>query len=75
VDGRDETEGDEPEVSVEAVAHDLANLLGVIVNYTTLLEDQVKGADATADVAGIRWAAEEAMTLTRQLMERPHPSP
>jgi signal transduction histidine kinase len=70
----DDADGDEPEPSVEVIAHDLANLLGVIVNYTTLLERQVTGADATADVAGIRWAAEEAMTLTRQLTERPHPS-
>ena len=49
------------------IAHDLVNLLGVIVNYATLLELQVTWADAAADLAGIRAAAEEAMTLTRRL--------
>lgn len=67
MEGPDEPDGDDPDVGIEVIAHDLANFLGVIVNYTTLLELQVTGADAIADVAGIRWAAEEALTLTRQL--------
>jgi signal transduction histidine kinase len=72
--GGDEGDGDDPAVGVEVIAHDLANLIGVIVNYTALLELHVSGPDATADVEGIRWAAEEAMALTRQLTERADPS-
>lgn len=50
------------------VAHDLNNLLGVILNYTTLLERQIKDSTALVDIAEIRSAAQRAATLTRQLV-------
>lgn len=51
-----------------AVAHDLNNLLGVILNYATLLERQMAEPVALADLAQIRTAAERATGLTRQLL-------
>jgi two-component system cell cycle sensor histidine kinase/response regulator CckA len=50
------------------VAHEFNNLLGVILNYTTLLERQIKDSTALADIAEIRSAAQRAATLTRQLV-------
>ena len=50
------------------VAHDFSNLLGVILNCTTMLAPQVTGTRAAADVGEIRAAAERAARLTRQLL-------
>jgi PAS domain S-box-containing protein len=50
------------------VAHDFNNLLGVILNYTSLLTDQVTDPTALGDLAEIRVAAERAAVLTHQLL-------
>ena len=60
------------------VAHDFNNLLGVIINYSTFVEEELAaaagrpdGVDRTAlgrDVEQIRHAAERATDLTRQLL-------
>jgi PAS domain S-box-containing protein len=51
------------------VAHDFNNLLGVIVGYTELLRRQVPDADAVRGrIDKILDAAEQATTLTRQLL-------
>lgn len=50
------------------VAHDFNNLLGVILNYTTLLERQLTGDQALADLREVRAAAQRGAELTRQLL-------
>jgi two-component system cell cycle sensor histidine kinase/response regulator CckA len=58
------------------VAHDFNNLLGVILNYLAFVaeeletdgSDATRRADARADVAQIRRAAERATALTHQLL-------
>ncbi len=50
------------------VAHDLDELLAVILNYTTLLARQVTDPVAAADLGEIRAAGERAAGLTRQLL-------
>ena len=52
----------------EQVAHDLNNLLGVILNYATLLRRTVDDPRALADLDEIRSAAERAALLTRQMV-------
>jgi signal transduction histidine kinase len=49
------------------VAHELNNLLGVILNYTTLLAESQTEPTAAADLAQIRAAAERGAALIRQL--------
>jgi hypothetical protein len=53
--------------AVESTAHELANLLGVILNYTALLARAITDPVAVGDLAQIRVAAERAVELTRQL--------
>jgi hypothetical protein len=48
-------------------AHDIANLLGVISNYSVMLTRQLSEPAAAADVGMIRAAADRAVELTRQL--------
>jgi signal transduction histidine kinase len=49
------------------IIHDLNNRLGVIVSYAALLRPQLPDAGATADLAEIRVAAEQAVALAREL--------
>jgi len=49
------------------VAHDTNNMLGVIIGYVDLLQDQVP-EDALSDLAQIRKAALHSADLTRQLL-------
>jgi PAS domain S-box-containing protein len=51
-----------------SISHDFNNLLGVILNYATLLEREVTDPTASADLGEIRTAAERAAALTRQLL-------
>lgn len=51
---------DEASGGLEQAAHDLNNLLGVILNYVTLLERSAPDAMALDDLAQIRDAAERA---------------
>ncbi len=50
------------------VAHDFNNILGVILNYSTLVEGQISEPRAIADLVEIRNAAERGAGLTRQLL-------
>ena len=50
------------------IAHDLNNLLGVILNFTTLISRRVDDPAVTADLGEIRTAAERGAALTRQLL-------
>jgi hypothetical protein len=49
------------------IAHDLNNLLGVILNYATLLDDHVVDPEDRADLKEIRSAAERTIQLSRRL--------
>ena len=53
---------------LRGIAHDLNNLLGAILNYSTLLSRQITDPLALADVAQIRNAAERAATLSLTLL-------
>ena len=50
------------------IAHDFNNILGVILNYTTLLSRTVAGDTTKGDVEEIRAAAERGAGLVRQLL-------
>jgi PAS domain S-box-containing protein len=50
------------------VAHEFNNLLGVILNYTSLLDSQATEPMVKSDLAEIRKAGERAAELTRQLL-------
>ncbi len=50
------------------VAHDFNNVLGVILNYATLLERHAPDAQWRADLGEIRAAAERGAALTGQLL-------
>ncbi len=50
------------------ISHDFNNLLGVILNYATLLDRQLTDPQQRADVLAIRSTAERGAGLTRQLM-------
>jgi signal transduction histidine kinase len=52
---------------MQTTAHDLSNLLGVILNFSTLLDRQLSDPTAVRDLGQIRAAAERAVDLTRQL--------
>lgn len=53
--------------NMQTTAHDLSNLLGVILNFSTLLDRQLSDPTAVSDLGQIRAAAERAVDLTRQL--------
>jgi hypothetical protein len=53
--------------NVAGVAHDVANLLGLILNYTTLIARQMTEPVTLADLGEIRVAAQRATGLMRQL--------
>lgn len=48
-------------------SHDLGNLLGVVLNYSTLLTRQLTDPTALADVGHIHVAAEHAADIARAL--------
>ena len=50
------------------VAHDFNNLLGVIIGYTTLLEDATEDAALRKKLSEIHKAGQRAAELTRQLL-------
>jgi len=50
------------------VAHDFNNILGVILNYSALVEEQVSDPRVVTDLKEIREAAERGAGLTRQLL-------
>lgn len=52
----------------EQVAHDLNNLLGVILNHATLVRRGLDDPQAQADLDEIRMAAERAALLIRGLV-------
>jgi signal transduction histidine kinase len=52
---------------LDRTVHDLTNLLGVIVNYATLLGRQLTDPMALEDLSNIRTAAEQGLGLVRQL--------
>ena len=54
-------------VGIGVLIHDLNNRMGVIVSYTSLLEPQLSDAGASADLAEIKVAANEAVGLAREL--------
>ncbi len=51
------------------VAHDLNNLLAVIVNYTDFVAETIADKSVSEDVTEIRRASERAMMLVRQLLQ------
>lgn len=57
---------------VAHAAHDLGNLLGVILNYSTLLSRQLSDARALADIDQIQAAATRAADIARNLMAAEH---
>jgi signal transduction histidine kinase len=63
------------EEPLRGIAHDLNNLLGAILNYSTLLSRQITDPLALADVAQIRNAAERAATLSLTLLTFDHDEP
>ena len=52
---------------IGVLIHDLNNRMGVIVSYASLLEPQLSDAGASADLAEIKVAANEAVGLAREL--------
>ena len=50
------------------IAHDFNNLVGVILNYVTLLDRQLEAEESRADLEQIRLAATRASALVRQLL-------
>ena len=52
---------------IGVLIHDLNNRMGVIVSYASLLEPQLADAGASADLAEIKVAANEAVGLAREL--------
>jgi signal transduction histidine kinase len=52
---------------IESTTHEIANLLGVILNYATLMGRDLTDPVAAGDLSRIRTAAERAVELTRQL--------
>jgi PAS domain S-box-containing protein len=51
------------------IAHDFNNILGVILNYSQFVADELpEGSQARDDIEEIRRAAERATALTRQLL-------
>lgn len=58
---------DELRNRVAQASHDLGNLLGVVLNYSTLLARQLKDPLMLADVGHVREAAERATDIVRSL--------
>lgn len=54
---------------VAQAAHDLGNLLGVVLNYGTLLARQLTDPTMLADVGHIRVAAERAAGIVLSLVD------
>ncbi|HXK19450.1 MAG TPA: histidine kinase dimerization/phospho-acceptor domain-containing protein [Polyangiaceae bacterium] len=53
-----------------SLAHDLNNLLSVVMTYTVLVMEELKPDDpALADLEEVRAAAERAAELTRELLK------
>jgi len=57
------------------IAHDLNNLLGVILNYVTLVRRVVDDPRGLSDLDEIGAAAERAAVLTRQMVTFPGGAP
>jgi hypothetical protein len=53
---------------VAQASHDLGNLLGVVLNYSTLLTRQVSDPAALADIDQIKVAATRAADIAHTLM-------
>lgn len=64
--------GDEAGQRLARASHDLGNLLGVILNYSTLLTRQLRDPVALADVEQVRLAAERAAGIVRDLTSASH---
>ncbi len=58
---------DELRNRVAQASHDLGNLLGVVLNYSTLLARQLKDPLMLADIGHVRDAAERAADIVRSL--------
>lgn len=58
---------DELRDRVAHATHDLGNLLGVVLNYSTLLTRQLKDPLMLADMGHVRDAAERAADIVRSL--------
>ena len=58
---------DELRNRVAQASHDLGNLLGVVLNYSTLLARQLKDPLMLADIGHVRAAAERAADIVRSL--------
>jgi signal transduction histidine kinase len=58
---------DELRDRIAHASHDLGNLLGVVLNYSTLLARQLKDPVMLADIGHIRVAAERAADIARSL--------
>jgi light-regulated signal transduction histidine kinase (bacteriophytochrome) len=59
---------DELRQRVSQASHDLGNLLGVVLNYSTLLTRRLSDPVALSDIDQIRIAAERAADIVRTLM-------
>lgn len=57
---------------VAQASHDLGNLLGVVLNYSTLLTRRLTDPVALADIDQIRIAAERAAEIGRNLPRTDH---
>lgn len=54
---------------VAQASHDLGNLLGVVLNYSTLLTRQITDPAVLTDIDQIRIAAERAADIARNLVK------
>jgi light-regulated signal transduction histidine kinase (bacteriophytochrome) len=59
---------DELRQRVSQASHDLGNLLGVVLNYATLLARQLSDPTALADIDQIKAAATRAADIAHTLM-------
>ena len=56
------------DADVRQLAHDLNNLIGIVVNYAAFVADELEaGSTARQDLEEIQRAAEQATELSRRL--------
>ena len=65
----DNREVDPERASADEIAHDLTNVLVVILTYTELIAARVDDEDVRRDLAEVTEAARRAAELTQRLLE------
>ena len=58
----------EVQAEVRQIAHDLNNIIGIVINYAAFVAEELEpGSAARSDLEEIQRAAEQATTLSRRL--------